>query len=105
MDWKKAFNRLNQENLDDFDLSDISVDSLREIPGTAARFFIKFSYETKRHNKKERIIFVYSLNKEDAAKNFKIWLATFNQNNPIRPMLNAKILGICEDKKFRFKIA
>ncbi|AQM58583.1 hypothetical protein [Clostridium baratii] len=105
MDWKKAINSLNQDNIDDFDLSDIKDNSLREIPGSAARFFIKFSYETKRKNKKERVIFVYSLNKQDAAKDFRIWLAGFNERNPIRPMLNAKILGISEDKKFRFKIA
>lgn len=57
---------------------------------------IKFSYETKRKNKKEQTRQVKQLDENQAKRDFYIWLDTMKEKEPHRAMFNVNILDIAK---------
>lgn len=59
-------------------------------------YYIGFSYTTKRGNPKAQTRVITQIKKEDAERDFWLWVNINNSDKPYRAMLNAKILNIAK---------
>lgn len=59
-------------------------------------YYIGFSYATKRGNQKGQTRVVTQIKKEDAERDFWLWININNSDKPYRAMFNVKILNVAK---------